>query len=641
MTICVRPTQALLLVAFFNLSSQSAVSPNPQPRLKESRLEQVREARVEWARRRVVHPPLGLYHDYRAILHVHAGDAEHTLGTREQVLEAAKETGVDVVMWTDHRGPKPDSWSGFRRGVLFIPGAEEDHLLRYPHAGGDLKFLSHLEETPNASAEGTAGMEIYNRHSDAKAHDDFTKYLQSVVKDAGEWRKLAALQKRYPDEFYAAGTGSLPDFLSKYDREIARHSYTGIAANDAHRNQVFNGVVFDPYEVAFRYVSTHILAQHLTEEEIRESLTKGHAYVAHDWLCDPNGFSFAASNNLGVFDMGDSVPLMPNTRLLAQFPIPAHIKLIHNGAVVFETTGAGTTFLPKEKGAYRLEAWLNVGGEERPWIYSNPLYLTEAGPPLAAAVPSTLAGNVRQTAGISYADGKAEDAEKHKLDLYLPADKTKFPVLLFIHGGSWRAGDRGQYGFLGNRFAKLGVGVVIPSYRLAPKNVHPAQMEDVAAAFAWAVKHIGEYGGDAGRIFLAGHSAGGHLVSLLALDPSYLKKYDLNPHLIQGVMSLSGVYDVRQIGIFGPDEQTRRAASPIEYVNKNAPPFLVTYCQWDYPGLPAQARAFDRSLRHHFVASLLRFIGGENHISEIVRIWQDQDSLAGEMLRFMGVTVAA
>ncbi len=604
-------------------------------RLDTGRLESLHRARLEWEKERVVHPPLGIYHDFRAILHIHAEDAEHTLGTRDQVLEAAKQSGVDVIMWTDHRGPKPETWSGVRKGVLFIPGSEDDHQLRYPHADGDLKFLSHLEETPNASPEGYAGMEIYNRHSDAKAHTDFTAYVQRALKEPGEWKKLASRQRQYPDEVYAAGTGPLPEFLAFYDRQIGARRFTAIAANDAHRNQVFNGVVFDPYEVAFRFVSTHILAQYLTEDQIRQSLRDGHAYIAHDWLCDPNGFSYVAINNLGVFDMGDRVPMLPNTRFTARFPVKAHIKLMHNGAVTAESTGGEFTFTPKEEGAYRIEAYLMAAGEERPWIFSNPLYAYKPTAAESTIPKATLSENVKVEKDAVYAEGKPEDANKHKLDIYVPTNKTNYAVLFFVHGGSWRSGDRSSYGALGNRFAKQGIGVVIPSYRLAPANPHPAQIEDVAAALAWTVKNIGERGGDPKRIFIAGHSAGGHLVSLLALDPRYLKKYDLTPSIVAGVMSLSGVYDVRQIAMFGADEQARRAASPLEYVTRKAPPFLVTYCQWDYAGLASQARAFDRSLRHNFVASSLRFVPGENHISEIVRVANDDDLTAREMLHFM------
>lgn len=479
-------------------------------------------------------------------------------------------------------------------------------------------------------------MEIYNRHTDAVVHKDFARYIQRAAADNGDFKKLESRFKMYPDEVFAAGTGYLSDFLSRYDREIEKRRFTAIAANDSHRNQVFREVVLDPYEVSFRNVSTHILARALTEADIRESLKEGHAYVAHDWLCDPAGFTFVAGNNLGIYDMGDRVPMIPNTRLLARLPVAGHVKLIHKGAVVAETRGAEFTFTPKEPGAYRLEAWLDVAGEERPWIYTNPVYLYTPGLAELAMPSGTLAPNVKALKDIAYTESPPEEAAKHKLDLYAPADKTKFPVLFFVHGGSWRSGDRSQYPALGNRFAKEGFGVVIPSYRLMPKYPHPAQIEDVAAAFAWTVKNIASYGGDPSRIFIAGHSAGGHLVSLLALDPRYLAKYDLNAKQIRGVMSLSGVYDTRQIAAFGADERARGAASPIEYVNRQAPPFLVTYCQWDYPALPAQAREFDRSLRRAFVESTLEYIPGENHISEMVRIWRDDDPTARAMLRFMG-----
>ncbi len=101
-------------------------------------------------------------------------------------------------------------------------------------------------------------------------------------------------------------------FLARWDKEIAAHPaspFTGIAANDAHQNQIFNGTTFDPYAVAFRHVSTHILARDLTESNIRESLVAGRAYVSHDWLCDPTGFTFIAQNNLGLYEMGDRIPL--------------------------------------------------------------------------------------------------------------------------------------------------------------------------------------------------------------------------------------------------------------------------------------------------------------------------------------------
>lgn len=603
-------------------------------RLEASHLEAVHQQRVQWMRDRVNIPINGVYHDYRAVIHVHAEDAPHTLGTREQVLAAAKAAGVDIVLWTDHHGPKPDTWKGIRDRVLFLPGAENEHELRFPWNSGDLRFWSHLEETPKPSPEGFAGTEIYNRHTDAVVHKKFLDYIANAMAGRRQRRHLMRLFQQFPDEMFAAGTDALPDFLAKWDAVTVNRQFTGIAANDAHQNQVFGDAVLDPYEVAFRNVSTHILARELSEDAVMESLRDGHAYVAHDWLCDPAGFLLVATNNLGIFDMGDRVPMFGTTRIEGRLPVPAKVRVIRNGTVVKELEGNKISFTPEQEGTYRFEAWLNVDGEDRPWIYTNPFYLYPFSTTDLKLPSNELSPGVKAFGDVTYAEGDEKAANKHKLDIYAPENASNAPVLFFVHGGSWQQGDRSQYTALGNRFAKAGYVVVIPSYRLMPANPHPAQIEDVAAAFAWTWRYIDKYGGNPKRIVVAGHSAGGHLVSLLALDPEWLTKHGLQRDAIRGVASLSGVYDVGALDRFG-DEASRRAASPMTYVRGDVPPFLITYCQWDYFGLPAQARAFDAALRKAFVSSTLTYIPRQNHISEIVDIWKEGDATADAMLGFM------
>lgn len=621
------------VISLVLLFSAACLARTPLERLETAHLEAVHAQRIEWMKERAAaQPPLGVYQDFRAILHVHAEDAEHTKGTRAEVLKAAKAADVQVIMFTDHRGPKPETWRGIREGVLFIPGSEEDHELRYPSEQRPLRFLSHLEEQPDLPSEGFQGMEIYNRHTDAKEHKEFHEYIQTAMKQPKEWRRLVEKEKQFPDEVFAAGTDALPLFLSRWDRETALHPFTGVAANDAHQNQIFNGVTFDPYAVAFRHASTHILARELTEPEIRASLAAGHAYVAHDWLCDPAGFSFIAQNNLGVFDMGDSVPMQNGTRLEASFPIRANIKLIRNGTVIAEAAGTKINYDAKEEGPYRLEAWLTIDGEDRPWIFSNPIYLRKG---MGFTLPSSeVSPNVEVRKDIAYTEGDPADGAKHKLDLYLPKDKKDFPVLMFVHGGSWRSGDRSNYPALANRFAKLGIAVAIPSYRLMPKNPHPAQIEDVAAAFAWVYKNIAQFGADPNRVYVAGHSAGGHLVALLALDRQYLLKYEIPAAAIRGVAALSGVYDVSMLAGF-KREDGQRDASPQHYIHAPAPPFLITYCEWDYLALPKQARDFAAALKKDFIPTQLEYIPGENHITEIIDIVKDGDPTARAVIDFI------
>ncbi len=202
-----------------------------------------------------------------------------------------------------------------------------------------MKFWSHLEELPDPVPDGYAGTEIYNRHTDAEAHKELYTYIQEAMEKPRQWRGLEDKQKRFPDEVFGAGTGPLPGFLAKWDAVTVNQQFTGIGANDAHRNQVFKGVVFDPYEVAFRNLSTHILARNLTEDEVLASLRDGHVYVSHDWLCDPSGFMLVAVNNLGVFDMGDRVPMHEQTAIQGRLPVPAKIRILRNGQLVHSAEG--------------------------------------------------------------------------------------------------------------------------------------------------------------------------------------------------------------------------------------------------------------------------------------------------------------
>jgi acetyl esterase/lipase len=594
-------------------------------RMEEGHLAAVHEARMRLAKERKAQPQPGVFTDYRAVLHVHAEDSDHTKGTREEVLRAAKATGVSVVMFTDHRGPKPDTWTGMRDGVLFFAGAEDDHLLRFPSADGDLRFLSHLEETPNARSEGFQGMEIYNRHTDEKDERAFEKYFRAAMTDPAKWADLARLEGLYPDEVFGAGTDYWPSLFAMWDKEIAAHPFTGIAANDSHKNQTYLGVTFDPYEVSFRNVSTHILAIGLTPEALRESLRKGRAYVAHDWLCDPTGFSFSAINNNGVYNVGDRAPMLARTRLSALSPVKANLRILHNGAIAAQATGNQIEFTPTEAGAYRLEAWLDIDGEQRPWIYANPIYLEAINGRGITLPPSTVADTVEVTNGIAYAAGRDEDADKHKLDLYAPKGKTMWPVLVFLHGGSWRSGDRSNYPALANRFVGEGFGVVVPSYRLMPGAPHPAQVEDAAAAVDWVIRNIAGHGGDRRHIYLIGHSAGGHLSAWVATDPRFAG------HL-KGVIAMSGVYDVSEIAAFKSDPA---GASPIRRIAPGAPPFLITYCENDYPYLPAQAREFEQALKAKGVSAELLYVAGKNHITEIVDVCKQDDPATAALLQFI------
>lgn len=639
------------LLALAALQAQPALSPGRKytsvERLAPERLAAVKAARAELANTRKPPQPVGIYQDFRAVLHIHAEDSDHTLGTRAEVLRAAKAAKVRIVMFSDHGGPKPDTWHGIRDGVMFFTGSEigSANELKFPQPAPGLRFHSHVEEQLDAPADGFDGMEIYNRHTDAEDDTDLIAWLGAAAKDPTRFKQLAALARDFPDELFGSGADYWPAIFDRWDRILETRRFPGIAANDSHQNQVLgrgaSRVTLDPYEVAFRNVSTHILAMDFTHASIHDSLRRGRAYVSHDWLCDPAGFTFAAVNSLGVYEMGDGIPLAPGTRMVVRTPAPALIKLIHKGKIVAETRGMELNAPVTMSGAYRAEAWLEIDGELRPWIYSNPIYGEPVGFTTLILPPNKLDEGIEASPDIVYAEGPADDAEKHKLDIYRRAGASNRPVVVFIHGGAWVRGDRKQYPFLGNRFAKEGAVVVIPSYRLAPKHRFPAQAEDAAAALAWVVRNIAQYGGDPNRIVLAGHSAGGHLAALLVTNPKYLSAHGLKPDAVKHVAALSGVYDLTglegrsQGRVFSQDEPSLIDASPVKHVRRDTPPFHITYCQWDYAILPQQARGLHAALQNAGARTELIYVPAENHISEMTALVKPADPTAALVVRLV------
>jgi len=245
---------------------------------------------------------------------------------------------------------------------------------------------------------------------------------------------------------------------------------------------------------------------------------------------------------------------------------------------------------------------------------------------------------------VIYYDGPDFYAPRHILDVYRLEGSENRPVLIFIHGGGWTSGNKSLYGFFGNAFARYGFVTVIANYRLTDGSkgsvMHPGHIRDVARAVAWTFANIGDYGGSPEKIFISGHSAGGHLVSLLAVDPQRLAEHGLAPSEIAGVMSLSGVYDVRNPGfarIFGDDPAQRADASPISHVgDAQAPPFQILFAENNLPGLGPQAVEFDRALADLPSEEQIIEFPARTHGTIITRIAQPDDEVAAAMLDFMG-----
>jgi acetyl esterase/lipase len=265
---------------------------------------------------------------------------------------------------------------------------------------------------------------------------------------------------------------------------------------------------------------------------------------------------------------------------------------------------------------------------------------------------------VEEIHDVRYYQGPDADPERHCLDLYLPKDKKNFPLAVFVHGGGWMFGDRTFFGRgpeLGKHFASLGIGVIMPGYRLSPQVKHPGHVQDVARAIAWVVEHPEQHRGDLHRLYLVGHSAGGHLVSLLATDQSYLKKLGIPPSVIKGVISVSGVYRLPEVSlrfgvagatalqlhlnpfavVFGSQPRVLQQAFPLAHVKTGLPPFLLINADKDLPGLAAMAREFAQALKEKGVPAKQLTVPDRNHDSVLFEASNPLDPVSRAISTFI------
>lgn len=205
---------------------------------------------------------------------------------------------------------------------------------------------------------------------------------------------------------------------------------------------------------------------------------------------------------------------------------------------------------------------------------------------LARPLPSYSeeSGTPKPVADLAYKTGSKlteYETERCKLDLYLPASGKNFATLVWFHGGGLKAGakDGGQTPVIARALAADGLAVASVNYRLSPKAAYPAYLEDSAAAVAWVRAHIAEHGGDPMKIFISGHSAGGYLTLMLAMDARWLKPHGLTPDSFAGYIPLSGQtmthYTVREERGIGKETITADEAAPVFYCRKDTPPMLV------------------------------------------------------------------
>ncbi len=251
---------------------------------------------------------------------------------------------------------------------------------------------------------------------------------------------------------------------------------------------------------------------------------------------------------------------------------------------------------------------------------------------------------------------------RHKLDVYQPANTTSnkpsLPVVFWIHGGGWQAGDKSDVALKPKVLTDRGFVFVSTNYRLLPEVPMQELIQDVAKSLAWVHKNIAKYSGDPQRIFVGGHSAGAQLAALLCIDQGYLAAEGCNFTMLRGCIPVDGdTYDIPKIistaehrqtlyggkmftfghrQKFGNDPEKHVDFSAVTHVakGKNIPPFLVLYFSGS-PDTTAQAKRLESVLRESGITANAVGKGDSNHSRLNDDIGQPDDPITKSVFDFL------
>ncbi|MET4075194.1 alpha/beta hydrolase [Hymenobacter sp. UYCo722] len=292
----------------------------------------------------------------------------------------------------------------------------------------------------------------------------------------------------------------------------------------------------------------------------------------------------------------------------------------------------------------------------RRFLLITPLALLLAVVVLVLATEYVAARPSHRTKDVPYVAASAPDfdKERHILDVYSPKKAAPgaagYPVVLFIHGGSWTSGNKNIYSFIGRRLAKQGVVAVVINYRLAPPVHVPEQAADCARALAWTVANIKQYGGDPARVFVMGHSAGGGLAALLATDDELLARNGLPQNPVRGaIMDDPAGLDMynylkeskyegddKYKVPFGNDPAVWKEMSPIYKIKPNLPPFIFYIGGETYPSISGSSGRFRDRLKATGQAPEYTIIPGRHHIPMVLQLYWQHNIIYKGLLKLVG-----
>jgi arylformamidase len=229
---------------------------------------------------------------------------------------------------------------------------------------------------------------------------------------------------------------------------------------------------------------------------------------------------------------------------------------------------------------------------------------------------------------------------RQAIDLFLPrADAA--PLLVFIHGGYWQSRDRKDFSFVAGPFLERGAAVALLGYDLAPQVRMDAIVAEVRTGLAWLYRHAPTYGCDPARLYIAGHSAGGHLAAV-ALATEW-RSFGLPDDMIKGVCAISGVFDLEPIRlcylneVVGLDQREARRNSPLHQPLHGRCPVIVAVGELETQAFHEQSRAFAERLERDGRPCQLLVQSDLDHFGIVMSMAEADAPLVQTLARQMGL----
>jgi arylformamidase len=218
------------------------------------------------------------------------------------------------------------------------------------------------------------------------------------------------------------------------------------------------------------------------------------------------------------------------------------------------------------------------------------------------------------------------------LDVY-PTPRPSAPVMVFLHGGAWRGGEARSQAYAAETFVRAGAHWVVPDFATVLDGGLDGMVAQVRRAVGWVARNAASFGGDPGRLYVGGHSSGGHLAgNVLVTD--WAADFGLPPGVVKGGLCVSGMYDLRAVRLSARssyvkfDDRIEHELSPVRHLNRLNAPVVVAYAERDSPEFQRQSREFAEAVRQAGRLQRLIVAPGLNHF-EIPETLASPDGLLG------------